>query len=104
VSANHVQYPAWDFESTIVQSPQLERDLQWFEIDDLGDFTQLNETQNSFLDIHADNSVGFLDMGINDQYSASNETEIPAAKIPMNDAVSENQPSSILLEESMCTQ
>lgn len=99
--ASQVQYPVWDFESTIVQSPQLERDLQWFELDHLGDFPQLDGTQNSIFDPDAGASESFPDIGVNDQLSASNEVDITIAQNSSIETLSEIQPSSTLLEQSM---
>lgn len=96
-----MQYSGWEFDSTIVQSPQLEQDLQWFELDNLGDFAQLNESQNAFLDSHEDNTGNFPDMGVNDQFSANNETDVTIVHEALAEAVSEIQHPSILLDQSM---
>jgi hypothetical protein len=101
VSASQVQYPAWDFESTIVQSPQLERDLQWFELGHLGDFPQLDETQNSFLDPHAAPSDDFPGMGVNENFLANNVADVTIAQNSSIETIEETQPSSILHDQSM---
>ncbi|KAL3424525.1 hypothetical protein PVAG01_03806 [Phlyctema vagabunda] len=43
-----VPLPLWDFESIIIQTPQ--QDLNWFDIENIDAFTEINKTQQQYLD------------------------------------------------------